>query len=199
MVGHRASLAGALEAGCKEYSTIKFIMATAAESVTSFHTKPSFTAVPRTGTPYTVSCDVILAADGVKSKARVEMLKELGVGAQVQDTNQASYRIMLTREQMGDDEELLALMDAETVTRWIGEKRHIIAYPVSNHTIYNLSSVQPDTNFAAAPSTTYTTKGSKTDMLDIFSDFCPRVQRMLQLVPDGEVCEWKLRVHQPLP
>ncbi|KAF7910047.1 uncharacterized protein EAF01_003765 [Botrytis porri] len=36
-------------------------------------------------------------------------------------------------------------------------------------------------------------------MLDIFSDFCPKVQRMLNLVPDGEVCEWKLRVHSPLP
>jgi salicylate hydroxylase len=36
-------------------------------------------------------------------------------------------------------------------------------------------------------------------MLEVFKDFCPRVQRMLNLVPDGEVCEWKLRVHEPLP
>jgi salicylate hydroxylase len=85
------------------------------------------------------------------------------------------------------------------VTRWIGEKRHIIAYPVQNHEIYNLSTVQPDDNFAAAPDTTYTTKGSKKVMLDVFHDFCPRVQKMLNLVPDGEVCEWKLRVHEPLP
>ena len=25
------------------------------------------------------------------------------------------------------------------------------------------------------------------------------IQRMLNLVPEGEVCEWKLRVHSPLP
>ncbi len=36
-------------------------------------------------------------------------------------------------------------------------------------------------------------------MLSVFSDFCPMVQRMLNLVPDGELCEWKLRVHEPLP
>jgi salicylate hydroxylase len=36
-------------------------------------------------------------------------------------------------------------------------------------------------------------------MLEVFADFCPKVQRMLNLVPDGEVCEWKLRVHSPLP
>lgn len=100
---------------------------------------------------------------------------------------------------MKDDKELLALLDSDTAIRWIGEKRHIIAYPVSNKSIYNLSTAQPDTHFAAAPSATYTTRGSKTDMLKTFSDFSPMIQRMLSLVPDNEVCEWKLRVHSPLP
>jgi salicylate hydroxylase len=127
------------------------------------------------------------------------MLKLLNHTADVQDTNQAAYRIMLPRSSLQNDPELLELMDAEKVTRWIGEKRHIIAYPVSNHTIYNISTTQLDTNFAAAPSETYTTKASKPAMLAVFSDFCPKIERMLNLVPDEEVCEWKLRVHAPLP
>ncbi|KAF9024238.1 hypothetical protein BDZ89DRAFT_1114708 [Hymenopellis radicata] len=53
--------------------------------------------------------------------------------------------------------------------------------------------------FAEAPSATYTTKGSKKQMLKVFSDFCPMIQRMLDFVPEGEVCEWKMRVHAPLP
>jgi salicylate hydroxylase len=85
------------------------------------------------------------------------------------------------------------------VTRWIGEKKHIIAYPISRKTIYNLSTAQSDANFAAAPSATYTTKGFKKAMLSVYSNFCPNVQRMLNLVSEGEVCEWKLRVHAPLP
>ena len=167
----------------------------------SFGPRPVFTIAPRDGNAsYDVEADIILGADGVKSNTRVEMLRRIGItDAEVKDTGQAAYRIMIDRKQMQGDQELLALIDADSVTRWIGEKRHIIAYPVSSKQIYNMSTVQPDVNFAAAPSATYTTKGSKTAMLDVFSDFCPMIQRMLNLVPEGEVCEWKLRVHAPLP
>jgi salicylate hydroxylase len=199
MVGHRSSLAGSLYEGCKREKGIKFHFSTAASTVESWTPKPSIKVVPRDGTPYTVEADIILACDGLKSNIRDQMLKLLNIDAQVIDTNQAAYRIMLKREDMAKDPELLDLIDGDRVTRWIGEKRHIIAYPVSSKQIYNLSTVQPDKNFAEAPSATYTTKGSKPEMLKVFSDFCPKVQRMLELVPDGEVCEWKLRVHSPLP
>lgn len=201
MVGHRASLANGLYQGCLKESAIKFHFAINAENVDSFGPRPSFTAVPRDEgkPPFKVKCDVVLGADGIKSQTRVEMLKRLNVNVGVKDTHQAAYRIMIHREQIEDDPELLALINSTRVTRWIGEKRHIIAYPVSNHTIYNLSTTQPDSNFAAATNATYTTKGSKKTMLGIFSDFCPMVQRLLDYVPEGEVCEWKLRVHDPLP
>lgn len=35
-------------------------------------------------------------------------------------------------------------------------------------------------------------------MLETFADFCPRVRKLLNLVPEGEVLEWKLRGHSPL-
>jgi salicylate hydroxylase len=126
------------------------------------------------------------------------MLQALEETADVKDSGQAAYRIMLTREQMKNDPELIALLDADTVTRWIGEKKHIIAYPIHNKQIYNISTAQPDVNFAGAPNSTYTTKGSKTAMMQVYEDFCPMIHRMLDLVPDGEVVEWKLRVHEPL-
>ena len=199
-VGHRSNLAGSIYEGCKREPHIKFIFSTTIADVDTASSKPSFTALKRGETEtYHVSCDVLLAADGVKSISRVAMLDALGVSAHVQDTGQAAYRIMLTREQMASDPELLDLIEAERVIRWIGAKRHIIAYPVQSHEIYNLSTTQPDVNFAAAPSATYTTKGSKPAMLQVFGDFCPLVQKMLKLVPEGEVCEWKLRIHEPLP
>jgi salicylate hydroxylase len=146
-----------------------------------------------------VNADVLLAADGIKSITRAALLQELGAVEAEEETGQAAYRIMLKREEMAHDPEMLGLLDSNEVMRWIGEKRHIIAYPVSSHSIYNLSTTQPDTNFAAAPSVTYTTKGSKEAMLGVFHDFCPLVLRMLNLVPEGEVCEWRLRMHKPLP
>ncbi|KAF2454166.1 hypothetical protein BDY21DRAFT_416956 [Lineolata rhizophorae] len=200
MVGHRSSLAGSIFAGCQREPAISFHFSTNTENV-SFFPKPSFTAVPRAegAAPQRIEADVLLAADGVKSNTRVDMLRELGVTAQVEDSGQAAYRIMLTREQMSGDAELLALLDGDCATRWIGPKRHIIAYPVSGKAIYNISTAQPDVNFAAAPSASYTTRGSKAQMLQVFADFSPKVRRMLDLVPEGEVCEWRLRVHAPLP
>ncbi|KAJ5475478.1 hypothetical protein N7539_007765 [Penicillium diatomitis] len=200
MVGHRASLAGGLYEGCKKQPAIKFHFGINAEYV-EFGSRPSFIAVPRKQgeVSFRVECDVLLAADGIKSLARQEMLKRLNVHTGVRDTNQAAYRIMIHKDKLKDDPELLALINSTRVTRWIGAKRHIIAYAVSNNTIYNLSTIQPDTNFAAATNATYTTKGSKSAMMQVFDDFCPMVKRLLNYVPEGEVCEWKLRVHDPLP
>ena len=198
MVGHRSSLAGGIYDACKR-EKVAFFFSTTVDSISSFGPKPSFIANPRQGEPYTVEADVILAADGVKSNCRVSMLKELGAEADVEDTGQSAYRIMLRREQMENDPELKELIDSDRVTRWIGEKRHIIAYPVSNKNIYNISTAHPDTHFAVAPSATYTTRGSKADMFDTYASFGELCHRMLRLVPEGEVCEWKLRVHAPLP
>ncbi|KAK0636931.1 hypothetical protein B0T17DRAFT_520283 [Bombardia bombarda] len=127
------------------------------------------------------------------------MLATLGTASEEEDTGQAAYRIMLKREDMAHDPEMLALLDSDTVVRWIGERRHIIAYSVSDKQIYNISTAQPDTHFASATNATYTTRGSKKTMLDVYSSFCPLIHRILDLVPEGEVCEWKLRVHKELP
>jgi salicylate hydroxylase len=197
--GHRASLAGGLYDGCLKQPAVKFNLGCTLLSVDSFLQEPTFTVKPENGEPYQVKADIFLAADGAKSLVRTVMLGQLGIAAEAEDTGQAAYRVLLPREKMESDPEMMALLDSNQVTRWIGEKRHWIAYPIHSRTIYNLSSIQPDVNFAAVPSMTYTTKGSKKAMLDVFSDFCPVVQRMLDLVPDGEVVEWKLRVHKPLP
>ena len=200
MVGHRSSLAGEIFDGCKREKSVNFFFASPIAKINTFSPRPSFVVSPRKGgQPYTVECDVLLGADGVKSQTRTQMLKELNLDAKITDSGQAAYRIMLKRKDMAKHPELLELLDADCSTRWIGEKKHIIAYPVSSKSIYNISTAHPDTNFAAAPDETYTTQGSKEDMLKVYGDFGPRVLKMLNMVPDGELCEWKLRVHEPLP
>ncbi|KAL2819326.1 hypothetical protein BDW59DRAFT_165060 [Aspergillus cavernicola] len=203
MVGHRHSLANGLYQGCLKHSDkITFHFSKGVSEILSFGPRPTFTVTPRDTNkkPYNSTVDVLLGADGIKSLTRVAMLEDLNISSAVKDTHQAAYRIMIQKDQVKDDDpELIALINSNKVVRWIGEKRHIIAYPVSNNKIYNLSTTQPDGNFAAATNATYTTKGSKSAMLDVFKDFCPLVQRMLNYVPEGEVCEWKLRVHEPLP
>ncbi|KAJ5686965.1 hypothetical protein N7536_009584 [Penicillium majusculum] len=196
--GHRASLINTLYHACLQ-NGVKVSFSTPVTAPLEFHDKPTFWVTPRDGTSYQVRCDVLLGADGIKSKSRGAMLKQLNVEAQVRETGQAAYRIMLTREQMKHDPELLQLLDGDQSIRWIGEKRHVVAYPISGRSIYNISTTQPDVNFAPALSATYTTRGSKSTMLSVYGDFCPLVLRMLDLAPDEEVCEWKLHVHDPLP
>ena len=201
MVGHRSSLASSIYEGCLRESAIKFHFSTNITHITSFSPRPTFTATPKDSkiSPYQVNADVLLAADGVKSMIRPALLEKTSATAEIIDSGQAAYRIMLDRDQLQGHPDLLKLMDTDRATRWIGERRHIIAYPVSNNTIYNISTAQPDVNFAAAPSATYTTRGSKKQMLSVYADFCPMIHKMLDLVPEGEVCEWKLRYHSPLP
>ncbi|KAI1874764.1 uncharacterized protein JN550_002193 [Neoarthrinium moseri] len=198
MTGHRESLAGGLYEACQKESAITFKFGSQLAGVSAFGAKPRFTIKPRDGDEYTVETDVLVGADGIKSQTRYDMLRELKVEGEVEDTGQAAYRIMLTREQLSPYPELIELLDSNCAMRWIGEKRHIVAYPISSHNIYNLSTAQPDSNFAAATNATYTTKGDKSAMKQVYADFCPLVQTMLDLVPEGEVCEWRLRSHKPL-
>lgn len=199
MVGLRFSLAQSLFEGCKRQSGINFFFSSQVKTVHSFGPNPSFTIAPRDGDPYEVECDILLAADGIKSTVRDQLLELKKADAKIVDTGYAAYRILLGREQLSHDPELLQLIDQPHVTRWLGHKRHIIAYPVDNHQILNIVPVQPDVNFAAAPSTLYTTKGSKSQMIKEYDSFHPKIKRLLELVPEGGLCEWRLRVHDPLP
>ncbi|KAJ5368562.1 FAD/NAD(P)-binding domain-containing protein [Penicillium cataractarum] len=196
--GHRATLVNNLYDGCVK-SGVKFCFGSSIDTTLDFTGRPTFTVTTEDGQSRQVQCDILLGADGIKSQTRVALLKHLNVTAGVRETGQAAYRIMLTRDQMKHDPELLALLDGNETIRWIGEKRHIVAYPISQRSIYNISTTQPDVNFAAEASATYTTKGSKKAMLSVYGDFCPLVLRMLDLAPDEEIVEWKLHVHDPLP
>lgn len=196
--GHRADLAGGIYEGCKRESAIKFKLGHPLTSIDAFHPKPTVTVTPHKGASYQATHDVVIGGDGIKSITRAAILEQIGEESIEADTGQACYRIMLNRADMEHDPEMKALIDSDCVVRWIGEKRHIIAYPVANKTIYNMSSAQPDTNFAKGVSATYTTTGSKPQMKAVYADFCPLVQRMLDLVPDREVVEWKLRQIEPL-
>ena len=121
-----------------ENSRVRDLNNTKIDAIDSFGPKPIIVATPRDESePYKVEADVLLAADGIKSNIRVEMLRLLNVDAQIIDTQQAAYRIMIHRDQIKDDPELLALLDSDTVVRWSGAKRHIIAYAVDNKNIYN--------------------------------------------------------------
>lgn len=140
-----------------------------------------------------VQADVVLAADGIKSSIRDQLLGKDATKAI--PTGDAAYRIMLPRCAMENDPELKQLIDEPQATRWIGPYRHIIAYPVRNHQLYNIVLLHPDRTDVEE---SWTTRGSKQMMVDDYRGWDRRVTKLIDLVKDNEVLEWKLCQHPPL-
>ncbi|KAE8373886.1 hypothetical protein BDV26DRAFT_284718 [Aspergillus bertholletiae] len=109
-----------------------------------------------------VTGDVVVAADGIKSVLRGEILGSSAM--QPIPTGDAAYRILLSREMKEKDPELKALLDNPIATRWVGPHRYIIAYPVRNHELFNIVLLYPDYHSV----------------------------QLLNLVKEDEVLEWKL-------
>ena len=137
--------------------------------------------------------DVVIGADGIKSIIRSHLLEDSTIKAVA--TGDAAYRIMLPREIMEKDPELKELIDVPQATRWLGPSRHIIAYPVRKHELYNVVLLHPDGHGVEE---SWTTKGSKQEMVDNYDGWDSKVRKLIDLVDDNEVLEWKLCLHHPL-
>lgn len=137
--------------------------------------------------------DVVIGADGIKSTIRNHVLEDSTVKAVA--TGDAAYRITLGRDAMQQDPELRQLIDKPQATRWIGPSRHVIAYPVRNHELYNIVLLHPD-QFGVEES--WTTKGSKQAIVDNYAGWDSKVRKLIDLVNDDEISEWKLCLYHPL-
>ncbi|KAJ5928165.1 Monooxygenase FAD-binding [Penicillium verhagenii] len=137
--------------------------------------------------------DIVIGADGIKSTIRGHLLDDSSIKAI--PTGDAAYRIMLPRSVMEADPELKQLIDEPQATRWLGPSRHIIAYPVRNHELYNVVLLHPDRQEVEE---SWTTKGSKQAMIDNYRGWDQTVRKLIDLVDDDEVLEWKLCLHSPL-
>ncbi|EHY55516.1 hypothetical protein HRR83_008944 [Exophiala dermatitidis] len=140
-----------------------------------------------------IQADVVLAADGIKSSVRGKILgddKDVAV-----PTGDAVFRVVLTRDMMSKHADLLPYINEKKAIRWVGPGRHIIAYPVRNHEIYNMALAHPD---RGRVDESWTTVTSKKHLLGEYKGWDPMLIKMLNLVPEGDVLEWKLCMHMPL-
>ncbi len=137
--------------------------------------------------------DVVIGGDGIKSFIRGKLLQDSADVAI--PTGDAVFRIMLSRDVMMNDPDLKPFITEPRATRWIGPNCHIIAYPVRAHQLYNVVLAHPD---RGGLEESWTTIGSKKGLLDEYDGWDPNLVKMLNLVPDREVLEWKLCSHPPL-
>ncbi|KAE8354509.1 salicylate hydroxylase [Aspergillus coremiiformis] len=185
---HRADLHNALVEKALALPNVKLRVNSA---VIDVHFSPAYVTLAN-GT--VIGGDVVIAADGIKSTIRHHLLGEVSPSKAV-PTGDAAYRIMLPRSVMEKDPELKELVDENQATRWLGPDRHIVAYPVRKHELFNVVLLHPDRHGVEE---SWTTKGLKQEMVDNYRGWDRRVQKLIDLVVDDEILEWKLCLHPPL-
>ena len=121
-----------------------------------------------------LSSDAVSAADGIKSMILTKLLGDEKDVAM--PTGDACSRVTLTRDEMAGDPELRPSIEEKKAVRWVGPDRHIIAYPVRSHEIYNMACAHPDRERVDEDWTTVT---SKDHLLNEYKGWDPRLVKML--------------------
>ena len=142
--------------------------------------------------------DVIIAADGIKSGIRRQMAEERGITDSTIPTGDAAYRVIITEEKMHGDKRGLKLLKKNVGMRWMGPGGHIMGYPIKSGTAYNMVLIHPQ-NPNGKNTESWINKGDKKEMMNYYKDWNYLVQILLSYVPEGEINEWTLNSHLPLP
>ena len=140
------------------------------------------------------SADVVVGADGVRSKTRAELYKYWGLGEdESKSTGEEAYRVVIPAETLLASDELRYLIEEPTGMRDIGPGAHVVMYPIKGKTLYNIVTAHPESKDADEGS--WTSVGSKTHLLELYKGWHPELIKLLEYAPPGECLRWKLRTH----
>jgi len=136
-----------------------------------------------------VEGDLIVAADGVKS-----MIRQIVTGrpTTATPTGDAAYRALVPCSLLMEDPDLRPLVETPEMTAWMAPGRHLMGYCIRAKQQYNMVLIRPDDGSVES----WTAEGSADKMRAEFSDFEPRVQKLLAMVPS--TLKWKLMDRDPL-
>ncbi|KEF55482.1 salicylate hydroxylase [Exophiala aquamarina CBS 119918] len=137
------------------------------------------------------AADVVVGADGIRSKAR-----EFIIPGQVIEPNSSSncaFRATVPNQEMLSDPEVAHLMSDVNANSWIGYRKHIMAYPIRQGAMYNLVMSHP----GQAASGKWNEPGDLEEMKATYADFDPVIKRVLGKV--NGCLKWKLADLPTLP
>ncbi|KAJ4253438.1 hypothetical protein NW762_010596 [Fusarium torreyae] len=139
----------------------------------------------------TFTGDLIVAADGVKSKARDVVAGNNSL--RPQPTGFAAYRAVVDTETMRQDADTALLLEKPSINIWIGEGRHVMTYSIAGGKTFNLVLSHVDRN---DPST-WKLEDTVGDMLQHFKDWDPRLTKLIRMIKSST--KWALLSGSPLP
>jgi len=133
----------------------------------------------------TITCDLVIAADGLKSKCR-----ELYVGHAdpPHNTGDLAYRILIKASDMKKDPGLAQLTEVPVINYWMGPGAHAVCYLLKGGELYNIVLVCPDN----LPEGLALQDADLQELRNIFATWDVRLQKLLELVQ--KTYKWKLQV-----
>lgn len=148
-------------------------------------------------------CDLLIGADGIKSKIRDHVLTGLGVpAAQPRFSGTCAYRGLIDAQQLrelyaanGVDQHLINVPQM-----YLGLDRHILTFPVKQGRLINVVafvSDRRDPNARWPENAPWACDASQSDMLDAFADWGDAARLLLECIPAPSL--WALHDLAELP
>uniref|UniRef100_A0A060T0J4 ARAD1C08558p n=1 Tax=Blastobotrys adeninivorans TaxID=409370 RepID=A0A060T0J4_BLAAD len=139
-----------------------------------------------------IPADLIVGADGVKSKVRdTAVVPEETVEPDM--SSNCAYRATVPREEMLADPKIAHLMTDINCNCWMGYRRHIMAYPIRNGELYNIVMSHP----GRATVGKWSEPGNVDEMRNHYKGWDPVVVQLLTHVKS--VLKWVLAEMPILP
>lgn len=134
----------------------------------------------------TAEADVVIGADGLKSRVRQTVFRE----DDPEFSGFVAWRGLIPQEE-------IAHLDLEPGSCvWAGPARIFVRYPVRHGALQNFVAFAKTTQWE---SESWSQTASTEDLLALFSDFEPTVGQLIAALPGGRCHTWGLFARDPLP
>ncbi|GIZ38263.1 hypothetical protein CKM354_000168400 [Cercospora kikuchii] len=136
--------------------------------------------------------DLVVGADGVHSKTRKGIP---GGDLKPFDSGKSAFRFLIPTETLRSDPITAPLLEKEGyLTMWIGDDRRMVMYPCNSGTMMNFVAIHPSRESASDISGQggWQELGSKDRLLQLYKDFAPSVQSILEKADSSKLKVWNL-------
>ncbi|KAL6242188.1 hypothetical protein RBB50_010736 [Rhinocladiella similis] len=139
-----------------------------------------------------IESDVLIGADGVKSKVRDTAIMP-GLPATFQPEICCVFRCLIPGEAMRSDSLSRPFLDSPAASAWLGPNGHIMAYPIRQGEVYNFNL----THSGSMSGTAAMRPASIETIAAIFEGWDPIIHRLLEKVATSG--EWRMTEIEELP
>ncbi|KAG2199135.1 hypothetical protein INT47_009874 [Mucor saturninus] len=140
------------------------------------------------GTVFTA--DLIIGADGIRSKVRTAVIPEKVIEPRRSDN--CAYRATVPAAAIQADSEISHLLENHNSDFWIGHRCHIVAYPIKGGKLYNIVMSHP----GEASLTQWNESGNLYEMKEPYLKFDPIINKVLSKITQSQ--KWTLADIPPL-